>query len=108
MKMNLFIAVLSLLVTTNSFADESNAKLNCRAETILSELAGIEVGHEISFSKDRSAVAAGQVQLNCEKMPIITSHSLVLACGGNDPDFYLFSQDGKTVELEDIAVYTCK
>lgn len=108
MKMNLFVAVLSLLVTTNSFADESTAKLNCRAETILSELAGIDVGHEISFNKDRSAVASGQIQLNCIKMPPLTSkYSLVLACGGSDPDFYLFSQDGK-VELEDIALYNCK
>lgn len=106
MKMSLFITLLSVFVSTNSFA----ADLNCEATTILFEGSGLKIGDQISFNEDRSVLTAKNIRLSC-KMGLADklNASMILGCGdGSDQDFYIFSKDTNTVELMDMAIYTCK
>ncbi len=109
MQMNISIALLSLLISTGSFA----ADLNCEATTILFEGSGLKVGDKISFDATRSILTAKNISQSCvagpKEMAAQLNASLILGCGdGNDKDLYIFNKDNNTVELMDIAVYTCK
>jgi hypothetical protein len=108
MKKNLATVIVLGLFSASAFADNG---LSCTASKILFGNF-IKIGEVITFNAARSSVTSlGQV-IPCEPAPAGLAQplnaSLLLGCGqDNDRALFIFSQDGKTVTLQDIAAYSC-
>lgn len=87
--------------------------LNCTATKIITK-GGVKRGDKISFNSSRTQVTGSNGYVDsCEKAPRSVVEQFgasdILGCGtSGDQDTYIIHKDGITVELLDIAIFTCK